>query len=61
MSKMKEYKYICCDDLANYKNWEIVQVIPGKEFESYYLFRKRVMKLRHSSKLTMVSHSSLVD
>lgn len=29
--------------------------------DSYYLFRKRVMKLRHSSKLTMVSHSSLVD
>lgn len=30
-------------------------------YDSYYLFRKRVMKLRHSSKLTMVSHSGLVD
>lgn len=33
----------------------------NENYDSYYLFIKRVMKLRHSSKLTMVSHSSLVD
>ena len=33
----------------------------NENYDSYYLFRKRVMKLRHSSKLTMVSYSGLVD
>lgn len=41
-------------DIVNDKVFE-------ENYESYYLFRKRVMKLRHSSKLTMVSHSGLVD
>ena len=33
----------------------------NETYDSYYLFRKRVMKLRHSTKLIMVSHSNLVD
>ena len=33
----------------------------NENYDSYYFFRKRVMKLRHSSKLTMISHSNLVD
>lgn len=41
-------------DTTTKKSWE-------ENYDSYYLFRKRVMKLRHSSKLTMVSYSGLVD
>lgn len=30
-------------------------------FDSYYLFRKRVTKLKHSKKLVMTSYSNLID
>lgn len=30
-------------------------------FESYYLFRKRVIKLKYSKKLMITSRSNLVD
>lgn len=30
-------------------------------FNSYYFFRKRVMKLKYSKKLKIISKSSLVD
>jgi hypothetical protein len=30
-------------------------------FDSYYLFRKRVMKLKYSKKLVMTSYSNLID
>ena len=44
---------------------KILDIVNNKVFvenyDSYYLFRKRVMKLKHSSKLTMISHSNLVD
>lgn len=30
-------------------------------FDSYYLFRKRYMKLRRSKKLFIISHSNLID
>lgn len=33
----------------------------NENYDSYYLFRKRVMKLRYSSKLIMLSHSNLID
>jgi hypothetical protein len=33
----------------------------NENYDSYYLFRKRVIKLRYSVKLIMLSHSSLVD
>ena len=32
-----------------------------EEFESYYFFRKRYMKLKHSKKLKMLSSSNLID
>lgn len=32
-----------------------------EEFDSYYLFRKRVMKLKHSKKLMVISRSNLYD
>jgi hypothetical protein len=32
-----------------------------ENYDSYYLFRKRVIKLRYSSKLIMLSHSNLID
>lgn len=41
-------------DKINNKTWQ-------EEFDSYYLFRKRVIKLKHSKKLTMVSYSNLID
>lgn len=32
-----------------------------EEFDSYYLFRKRVMKLKYSKKLKITSRSNMVD
>ena len=32
-----------------------------ENFESYYFFRKRYMKLNHSKKLKMLSSSNLID
>ena len=32
-----------------------------EHFDSYYLFRKRCMKLKHSKKLVMTSYSNLID
>lgn len=32
-----------------------------EDFESYYFFRKRYMKLKHSKKLKMLSSSNLID
>ena len=32
-----------------------------EEFDSYYFFRKRVMKLEHNKKLFVTSRSTLVD
>ena len=41
-------------DLSTNKRWV-------ETFDSYYLFRKKYMKLKHSKKLTMLSYSNLVD
>ena len=32
-----------------------------EEFTSYYLFKKRVIKLKHSKKLVMISRSLVLD
>ena len=32
-----------------------------EHFDSYYLFRKRFMKLKHSKKLIMISYNNLID
>ena len=32
-----------------------------ENFESYYFFRKRYMKLKYSKKLKMLSSSNLID
>ena len=32
-----------------------------EEFESYYFFRKRIMKLKYSKKLVVTSRSALND
>ena len=32
-----------------------------EHFDSYYLFRKRFIKLKHSKKLTMLSYSNSID
>jgi hypothetical protein len=44
--------YINICDKATGKSWK-------EEFESYYDFRKRVMKLNHSKKLIITSRSNL--
>lgn len=41
------------DNTTN-KSWK-------EEFDSYYLFRRRYTKLKHSKKLVMTSHSNLID
>lgn len=46
--------YINILDTTNNKSWK-------EEFDSYYLFRKRVMKLKYSKKLMITSRSALVD
>lgn len=44
--------YINITDLETGKNWK-------EEFDSYYLFRKRVIKLEHSKKLFITSRNNL--
>lgn len=44
--------YIEIYDKENDKSWH-------EEFDSYYLFRKRVIKLKHSKKLIMIARSLL--
>lgn len=41
-------------DNSTSKSWK-------EEFESYYLFRKRYIKLKYSKKLVVISHSDLID
>jgi hypothetical protein len=44
---------------------KILDIVNDKVFvenyDSYYLFRRRVTKLRYSSKLIILSHSNLID
>ena len=46
--------YINIFDNTTNKAWR-------EEFESYYLFKKRVNKLRYSKKLVVTSRSALID
>lgn len=46
--------YINILDKSTGKSWK-------EEFDSYYLFRKRVVKLNYSKKLRITSRSILVD
>ena len=46
--------YINILDKSTGKSWK-------EEFDSYYLFRKRVTKLKYSKKLMMTSRSTLYD
>ena len=39
-------------DITTNKNWK-------EEFDSYYLFRKRVIKLKYSKKLVVIARSLL--
>lgn len=41
-------------DLTTGKEWK-------EEFDSYYIFRNRVIKLKHSKKLVMLSRSRLEE
>lgn len=41
-------------DKTNGNSWK-------EEFESYYLFRKRVIKLKHSKKLSIIYRSLLKE
>lgn len=46
--------YIEIYDITTKKTWK-------EEFDSYYFFRKRVIKLKHSDKLLMVERSLLEE
>ena len=46
--------YINITDLETSKSWK-------EEFDSYYFFRKRIMKLKYSKKLVVTSRSALID
>ena len=45
--------FINLHDKTTNKNWK-------EEFDSYYFFRKRVIKLEHSKKLFVTSRSALI-
>lgn len=51
--KMNNY-FINIFDTTTNKTW-------CEEFESYYFFRKRIMKLKYSKKLVVTSRSALID
>ena len=46
--------YINILDISNNKTW-------CEEFDSYYFFRKRVIKLKYSKKLQITSRSNFAD
>lgn len=46
--------FINITDNTTNKSWK-------EEFNSYYLFRKRVIKLGYSKKLRITSRSTLID
>ena len=46
--------YVNILDKSTGKSWK-------EEFDSYYLFRKRVVKLNYSKKLKITSRSTLID
>ena len=46
--------YINILDTSTGKTWK-------EKFDSYYFFRKRVMKLKYSKKLMVTSRSILID
>lgn len=46
--------FINITDNTTNKSWK-------EEFDSYYLFRKRVVKLNYSKKLRITSRSTLID
>lgn len=46
--------FINVHDKTTNKNWK-------EEFDSYYFFRKRIMKLKYSKKLVVTSRSALID
>lgn len=46
--------YIDIYDNSTKKSWR-------EEFDSYFNFRKRVIKLKYSKKLVIISRSNLVD
>jgi len=50
---MNNYFIKILDKTSN-KTWQ-------ENFDSYYLFRKRYIKLKHSKKLVMTSYSNLID
>lgn len=37
---MKTYRYIHCENISNYDNWEIIQIIPGKEVDMAVIMKK---------------------
>lgn len=46
--------YIIVMDLTTGREWK-------EEFDSYYFFRKRVIKLKYSKKLIILERSRMVD
>ena len=47
------YEISICDNTTKNK-WT-------EHFDSYYLFKRRYTKLKHSKKLVMTSYSNLID
>ena len=37
---MKTYRYIHCENISNYDNWEIIQIIPGKVVDMAVIMKK---------------------
>ena len=52
--KVNNMYYINIYDNSTGNSWK-------EEFDSYYLFRKRVNKLKYSKKLKITSRSNMVD
>lgn len=57
---MKEYKYISCNDLVNYSNWNIVQIIPGKEADMAVI-SKEIKPTQTFIKLNEATNQQLIE
>lgn len=57
---MKKYRYINCENLDEYDDWDIVQIIPGKDVDMVVIM-KEDKSIQDSIKLNEVTTNQLLE
>ena len=58
---MKEYKYIHCHNLKNYKDWDIVQIIPKNGDNDMVVISKKDVPIQNYIKLNEATNEQLLE